>query len=149
MNKIFSIFILPPLFLFPISTSGISTISYIHTDHLGGTNVTTDESGEVSQVLDYYPYGDERIDNQYGDIDEKRKYAGMERDESTGLDYAINRYYDNTRGQFLSQDPVFWEINQTTDGKSILLDPQLQNSYSYSKDNPITNKDVDVNLWNY
>ena len=26
-------------------------------DHLGGTNVTTDEDREVTQTLDYYPFG--------------------------------------------------------------------------------------------
>ena len=39
--------------------SGTSTASttYLHPDHLGGTNVATDEDGEVVQTLDYYPYG--------------------------------------------------------------------------------------------
>jgi hypothetical protein len=37
--------------------SGIANAptTYLHPDHLGGTNVTTDEEGEVSQTLDYYP----------------------------------------------------------------------------------------------
>ena len=37
--------------------SGASTASttYLHPDHLGDTNVATDENGEVLQTLDYYP----------------------------------------------------------------------------------------------
>ena len=65
----------------------------------------------------------------------------MERDNSTGLDYALARYYDNTRGQFLSEDPVFWELGLSSEGKAALSDPQLQNSYSWARDNPITRKD--------
>jgi hypothetical protein len=38
--------------------SGMSTASttYLHPDHLGGTNVATDGDGEVVRTLDYYPY---------------------------------------------------------------------------------------------
>jgi hypothetical protein len=45
------------------------------------------------------------------------------------------------RGQFISEDPVFWEIGLTEDGKSTLLNPQAQNSYAYANDNPIVGKD--------
>jgi hypothetical protein len=41
----------------------------------------------------------------------------------------------------LSQDPVSWEIGLTNDGKRTLLDPQLQNSYSYARNNPVLYKD--------
>ena len=47
------------------------------------------------------------------------------------------RYSDSTRGQFLSQDPLFvGDPRQQT-----LTDPQSLNSYSYSDDNPITKSD--------
>lgn len=134
--------------------SSATTTSYIHTDHLGGTNVVTNASSTVAQVLDYYPFGDERIDNQYGSTDEVRKFVGMERDDSTGLDYAKMRYYDNSRGQFTSQDPSFLAIGDPgrfqqvagQDMRTVLADPQLQNSYSWGRNNPITNKDPNGNL---
>lgn len=46
-----------------ITTAGATTTKqYIHTDHLGGTNVVTDNTGiNVVQVLDYYPFGDPRV----------------------------------------------------------------------------------------
>ena len=97
-------------------------------------------SGTIVQVLDYYPYGANRINSSIGS-DTKKKFAGMDRDTQTGLDYAMARYYNNTQGQFTSQDPVFWEIGLTPDGKTVLNDPQLQNSYSWGRDNPITQKD--------
>jgi RHS repeat-associated protein len=111
--------------------------------------VVTDGSGTVVQVLDYYPYGDERIDSSTGGFDSKRKYIGIERDDETGLDYALNRYYANERGQFISQDPTFLAIGnpaglQNLTGltqDAILADPQQLNSYAYGRNNPIRFKD--------
>jgi RHS repeat-associated protein len=51
------------------------------------------------------------------------------------------RYYTPTQGQFISQDPVFWEIGLSQDGKNALSNPQALNSYGYASDNPITNRD--------
>lgn len=45
------------------------------------------------------------------------------------------RYYDGNRGQFLSEDPVFWSTKQN------LEDPQSMNSYSYANNNPINRSD--------
>jgi RHS repeat-associated protein len=47
------------------------------------------------------------------------------------------RYYDGSKGEFLSEDPVFLgDPKQQT-----LTDPQSLNSYSYADDNPITKSD--------
>ena len=58
------------------------------------------------------------------------------------------RDYNSTRGQFLSQDPVFLALGSPgaqqlalQNQQRILSDPQKLNAYSYAKDNPITNKD--------
>jgi RHS repeat-associated protein len=48
------------------------------------------------------------------------------------------RYYDSSRGQFLSEDPVFLGNPAGQD----LVDPQSLNTYSYSEDNPITKEDA-------
>jgi RHS repeat-associated protein len=47
------------------------------------------------------------------------------------------RYYNSSQGQFLSEDPVFWGEPKLQN----LQNPQSFNTYSYSLDNPITNKD--------
>ena len=121
------------------TASTTATTTYIHTDHLGGTAATTNVDGDILELSDFHPYGSPRISLNYTGSTEQRKYAGTERDDS--LDYMNARYYEANRGQFLSEDPVFWEIGQTRDGKAALLNPQSQNSYSYAGDNPITNKD--------
>ena len=117
----------------PATTSGgTTTLRFVHPDHLGGTNVVTDEDGLMAQAIDYYPYGRKRI--EAGTDVSQREFIGEMFDESPDLSYLNARYYKNARGQFLSQDPVFW-------GAQDLTDPQSWNSYSYARDNPILLKD--------
>jgi len=47
------------------------------------------------------------------------------------------RYYDGSKGKFLSEDPVFLADPK----QQVLTDPQSLNSYSYANDNPITKSD--------
>jgi len=69
------------------------------------------------------------------------------------------RYYDGSKGEFLSEDPVFLAVGTpklteilnrvngapNRDGQAalqqFLADPQLMNSYGYARDNPVINKD--------
>jgi RHS repeat-associated protein len=117
------------------SATGTAKTRYIHPDHLGSTNVVTDENDNLVQTLDYYPYGATRISSATS-TNERRKYIGQFADDSS-LNYLNARYYEAGRGQFISQDPMFWSKDQN------LRDPQSLNSYSYASDNPITNKDPD------
>jgi RHS repeat-associated protein len=129
------------------NATGTAKTRYIHPDHLGSTNVVTDENGGVVQTLDYYPYGATRV-SVGTSTKEKRQFIGQFTDDST-LSYLSARYYDNSRGQFLSEDPTFLalgnegqlqQLSQQNQQK-FLTEPQQLNSYSYSKDNPVTNKD--------
>jgi RHS repeat-associated protein len=47
------------------------------------------------------------------------------------------RYYDGSKGEFLSEDPVFLADPKSQD----LQNPQSLNSYSYANDNPNTKTD--------
>ncbi len=47
------------------------------------------------------------------------------------------RYYDGSKGEFLSEDPVFLGDPR----QQVLTDPQSLNSYSYANDNPTTRSD--------
>ena len=59
------------------------------------------------------------------------------------------RYYDGSKGEFLSEDPVFLAVGNPDqvkqlsqqDQQQVLRDPQLLNSYGYASDNPITRSD--------
>lgn len=121
-------------------------VEYIHADHLGSTSVITDTKGFVSKVLDYYPYGEKRTDE--GTSTGNKQFIGQYYDEDTLLSYLNARYYDGARGQFISQDPVHLAIGspgvEQLTGKrlqEVLADPQVLNSYSYAKNNPVVNKD--------
>ncbi len=89
------------------------------------------------------PFGKVRINQQATSFNEKNQFIGQEYDEDTQLSYLNARYYNGARGQFISQDPVFWEIGQSKEGMSALSDPQSMNSYSYAGNNPIKNSDPD------
>jgi RHS repeat-associated protein len=116
-----------------------TTTEYQHQDHLGGTNVITNALANVVTTMDYYPYGDTRISS--GSFTSKRNFIGEVQDLETDLNYLNARYYDSGRGQFLSQDPVFWEVGESDEGVAVLFTPQLQNTYSYGGNSPVVNKD--------
>jgi len=117
------------------NATGTAKTRYVHPDHLGSTNVVTDENGNVVQTLDFYPYGSTRI-SVATSTNEKRQFIGQFTDDST-LSYLQARYYDNSRGQFLSEDPVFLlmgspsQVQQLTQkGQNAFLgNPQSLNSY--------------------
>lgn len=117
------------------TANGKSTTRYVHPDILSSTNAVTDANGSLTETADYLPYGELRIDQTEGFPGEGRKYIGEEYDAATQLSYLNARYYDSTRAQFLSQDPVFLSTQQN------LKDPQSLNAYSYAQDNPVTKSD--------
>jgi RHS repeat-associated protein len=64
-----------------------------------------------------------------------RSSSPDQRDAESGLDYAINRYYGNTMGRFVSVDPA---------DESIVLEfPVTWNRYLYTLDDPINHTDPD------
>jgi len=85
--------------------------------------------------LDYYPFGSIRIDKQYQNFDETKKYTGHEFDDESGLYYAQARYYDAEIGRFISSDPLTWKPNEFMNRFGRL--PQGMNQYSYTINNPI------------
>ena len=108
---------------------------YFHNDHLGGPSIITDESGDIVQTLDYYPYGSQYINDQVGDYDSRYDFTGKELDESN-LHYFEARHYDSEIGRFISQDP--WQGD--------LTNPQSLNKYSYVENNPIRYNDPTGNF---
>jgi RHS repeat-associated protein len=134
--------------------SSTTTVAYVHTDHLGGSSAITNDDAQVIQVVDYYPYGNLRLNNQYDNFNEKRKFTGHEYDSSTGLSYMEARYESGTQGRFLSEDAAFLAVG-TPGLESItkqklanyLSNPQGLNSYSYVVDNPLNTIDPTGNYW--
>ena len=128
------------------TATGTPQTLYIHPDHLGSTNVITNASGTVVTTKDYYHYGSMRVNS--GSASLARGYIGQFADQSN-LSYFEARYYEPTRGQFLSQDPTYLAVGNPAavkglskvDQNVLLTDPQALNSYSYALNNPIKLKD--------
>jgi len=123
-----------------------SSTYYVHTDHLTGSNVVTDENGHYEQLMDYFPFGEIRINDTVGDFDEQRKFTGQEYDEEINLHYFIQRYYNQDIGRFTSQDPVFLNLGVDQRTGKVLENPQLHNSYNYVANNPLKYVDEEGEL---
>ena len=84
----------------------------------------TDRLGSVNWSGGYFPYGEESSPT----AEDTFKYATYYRDQTTGLDYAKNRYYNSILGRFLSADPS---------SSNALTDPGQWNKYVYVGGDPV------------
>jgi RHS repeat-associated protein len=115
-----------------------NTVSYYFSDHLKTASVITDSTGNIKEDEDYYPWGGE-LQMVNGDPNHY-KFTGKERDAETGLDYFGARYYGNWLGRFMSAD---WAAKPEAVPYADLDDPQSLNLYSYVRNIPTTQVDVD------
>ncbi len=74
---------------------------YFLQDRLGSTTALTDTGGNVVELFQYEPYGEQPVGTltRFG-------YTGRERDDATGLLYYRARWYDPQLGRFLTEDPA-------------------------------------------
>lgn len=104
------------------------------------TKVATSGSASICYDADFAPYGSEIAHTN--SCSPNYKFTGYERDTETGLDYALNRYYNPRIGRFMSTDPLGTaSVNQTN--------PQSSNRYTYVANNPSifvdsTGTDIDL-----
>ena len=92
------------------------------------TTVHLDRLGSVRNTSRYYPFGEEQGSGTIPD-----KFATYYRDTSTGLDYAMNRYYGSTMGRFTTPDPY--------GGSPTLTRPNSWNRYAYVENDPVGHVD--------
>ena len=85
-----------------------------------GSRLLAMPTDRVGSIGKYYPYGEQR---GTATADEAYKFATYFRDGDSGLDYAVNRYYDSATGRFLSVDPYM--------GSSPVADPSQWNRYEH------------------
>jgi len=89
----------------------------------------TDEVGDKVRSTEYDPFGNWRA--AVGQSNIHMLYQGQQLDNESSLYYLRARYYDPLIGRFISKDPV----------KGSLTNPQTQNPYAYSLNNPINLSD--------
>jgi RHS repeat-associated protein len=109
-------------------------VFFYHTDAAGTPVAMSDASGEVVWRADYMPFGEEH--EITGNVKNKNRFIGKEKDEETDLYYFGARYLDASTGRFIKPDPV--GIREAD-----LLNPQRLNRYSYSLNNPYRYVDPD------
>jgi RHS repeat-associated protein len=120
--------------------------SFFHNDHLGGTNVVTDEAGRQVKYLEYRPFGETKVEE--GILNARKKFTGKELDEETGLYNFLARLYDPKIGRFVTADPIDFsdagiKFAGGKDLQTFLANPQNLNRYSYCLNNPVRYTDPD------
>jgi RHS repeat-associated protein len=134
-------------------------IHWLVADHLGTPRMIADRTGSLAGVSrhDYLPFGEEltagmggrNAPHGYtGNVDSNRKrWAQLERDDETGLDYAQARYYSPVQGRFTSSDEftggpeeLYDFVDDAADNPTFyatLTNPQSLNKYQYAYNNPL------------
>ncbi len=144
------------------SPAGGGGTSYLTNDHLGSTRVVTKSDGSVKARYDYIPFGEElgagigqrTTGMGYNAADStKQKFTQKERDNESGLDYFLARYYSSAQGRFTSPDEFIGGPDELFDFSGAassnptfyadLTDPQSLNKYQYCYNNPLLYIDPD------
>lgn len=113
---------------------------FYHSDHLGSAAYLTNDAGQVTQTLNYLPYGEDWVDIQnYAETRYPRlgiyTYNGKEKDYESGFHYYGARYYwSELLTGWLSVDPMA--------DKYPSISP-----YAYCAWNPVTLIDPDGRDW--
>jgi RHS repeat-associated protein len=101
-------------------------------NHLGSASLELDAGGTVISYEEYHPYGStsyQAADRATRAAAKRYRFTGMERDESTGLEYHSARYYAPWLARWTTTDPL-----ALSDGR---------NPYAYAADAPATMVDPD------
>ncbi|MFC1755125.1 RHS repeat domain-containing protein, partial [Thermoproteota archaeon] len=99
---------------------------YYHSNHLGSSNIITDETGAQVALYEYAPYGT-LASMSSGEEKTNYKFTGKEMDSSTGLYFYGGRYYDPEIARFITPDTIVPSAS----------DPQTLNRYAYCRNNPL------------
>jgi RHS repeat-associated protein len=87
----------------PLSMLRGSVTSYYEQDGLNSVASLTNSSGALAQSYTYDSYG--KITASTGTLTNPFQYTGREFDPETQLNFYRARYYDQSSGRFLSEDP--------------------------------------------
>jgi RHS repeat-associated protein len=133
------------------------------TDQLGTPRMILDQTGTLAGVSrhDYLPFGEELLSSTgvrntvpgYFGTDVRQKFTSKERDDETGRDYFLARYYSSTQGRFTSPDEftggpdeLYDFVDEAADNPTFYADlsnPQSLNKYQYAYNNPLNLVDPD------
>ena len=78
---------------------------YYHPDHLGSSSYITNLDGEVSQHIEYVPFGEVFIEERNNTWNTPYLFNAKELDEETSMYYYGARYYEPRLSLWMSTDP--------------------------------------------
>ena len=142
-----------------VDSAGTERIRFLHTDHIGSTNVITDESGLAVERFSFDAWGKRRVidladlETRFDEVFDamtdlqrigvsldplgfqsshtNKGFTGHEQMDGVGLIHMNGRVYDAELGRFISADPF---IQDRTDLQNL-------NRYSYVNNNPLSYTD--------
>ncbi|HKV42318.1 MAG TPA: RHS repeat-associated core domain-containing protein [Blastocatellia bacterium] len=117
-----------------VGPSSIWFIQQKTEEWFGAKLVNGTVSDRVGSFGKYYPYGEDPPSGTGNPPNDQEKFATYTRDSATGLDYAMNRYYNSVSGSFMTPDPY-----KNSAGPK---DPGSWNRYSYAGSDPVGNVDA-------
>ena len=124
--------------IYTTRSTSVTTLRYLHKDHLGSTNAISDETGAVVERLAYDAWGKRQFPNGTTDpgntlvgINTDRGFTGHEHLEEVGLVHMNGRVYDPRIGRFMSADPMI----------QAPYNLQSYNRYSYAFNSPLNGVD--------
>jgi RHS repeat-associated protein len=114
------------------------SIYYFHGDHLGSSNLVTNDEGEVYEHLEYFADGDLWIEQKVREVDGGYRFSGKFFDEETGFYDFGQRFYDPKTSLWLGIDPALIEAPGNFVGY-----PAVMAVYSYASHSPMRFIDPD------
>ena len=118
-------------------SDGTGKTRYLHKDHLGSTDVITDESGNIVEHMSFEAFGSRRnVDwnttgNGIAALEVHHGFTGHEHLDEVGIIHMNGRLYDPQLGRFLSPDV---QVQYPENSQSF-------NRYSYVHNNPLSYTD--------
>ncbi|HYL63625.1 MAG TPA: RHS repeat-associated core domain-containing protein [Candidatus Methylomirabilis sp.] len=88
----------------PLAMLRSSATSYYDADGLGSVTSMASSAGALASTYTYDSFGN--VTSSTGTLINPFRYTGREFDAEIGLYYYRNRYYDQTAGRFVSEDPI-------------------------------------------
>jgi RHS repeat-associated protein len=104
-------------------------VDHYGTDALGNVRyLYSYNQGE--DIIDYYPFGGERLIHSTSAGNNTRLFTGKERDSESGLDNTLFRQYSSSLGRWMRPDPAGLAAVDPSN-------PQSWNRYAYVLNNPL------------
>jgi RHS repeat-associated protein len=117
-----------------IYKSSFSVTRYFHTDGLGSITSLSNAAGSIANTYTYDSFG--KLTASTGSLVNPFQYTARESDSETGLYYYRARYYDQSTGRFISEDPIGFHAKQI-------------NFYAYVSNTPLNLLDpTGMRSWN-